>query len=52
MTLDIFINSLTSYAENGIWIYDIKLVVFNYMKGDMLKEVLATLPTLITFENQ
>lgn len=47
--IDILMNFLTSYQlEDGIWDLFMPRVIWNYVKGTMVFDMLATLPCLLT----
>ena len=47
--IDILMNFLTSYQlEDGIWDLFMPRVIWNYTKGTMVFDILATLPCLLT----
>lgn len=49
LTIDILINFLTAYQSNDInWIDDICLIAQNYAKGNLIFDLMATMPGIIT----
>ena len=47
--VDIAMNFLTAYVtEEGVWDLYIPRVIWNYVKGSMVLDLLATIPCLVS----